>query len=158
VARPGRLPAGAWDGIFQLLLCRSGGLCEARTPACAAPGGRLEALDRGRVSIQHRRARGAGGTVLDETNNLANLLVICGDGVTACHGWIETQQRARARALGLMVDHTTDAAGRPVPVERYPVRVGGGRWRALDPVNPLYVDLPLELQWKTEMPLLYDYT
>lgn len=142
-----------WRAVFDLLLCRSGGLCEARTAACAAPGGRLETLTRGQVSIQHRRARGAGGTSLDETNSLANLLIICGDGVSACHGWIETRERDAARRLGLMVDHTYDD-GVPVPVEAYPVRIGGGRWRALDPVVPLYVELPLAVQWQTDMPTL----
>lgn len=155
--RPGNhLAADAWTEVFHRLLVRSGGLCEGRTPHCLAAGGHLELLPRQQVSVQHRRAQGAGGTSLPETNSLANLLLLCGTGVTGCHGWVETQQRAEARALGLMVDHTYDEDGQPVPVWRYPVRIGGGRWRALDPVNPLYLDLPLQLQWQTTMPVLHD--
>jgi hypothetical protein len=148
------LSAREWVEQFHRLLTRSGGLCEARTVDCLAPGGRLDALPRERVSVQHRRAQGAGGTSLAEANNLANLLIFCGTGTVGCHGWVETQERDLARRWGLMVDHTYDDDGRPVPVEYYPVRIGGGRWRALDPVVPLYVELPLTVQWQTDMPTL----
>lgn len=145
------LSAAEWDEKFPLLLSRAGGLCEARTEACSAPGGRLEALPRDRVSIQHRRAQGLGGTDLTETNGLSNLLLICGTGVSACHGWIENDERGLAEQMGLWVRHTYEY-GEPVPVALYPVRVGGGRWRVLHPTVPLYVDLPLSLAWSPTMP------
>lgn len=145
------LSAAEWSELFQLLLSRSGGLCEARTEACLAPDGRLEALPREQTSVQHRRAQGSGGTDLVETNGLANLLLIDGTGVSGCHGWIECDERARAEQLGLWVRHTYED-GKPVPVERYAVRIGGGRWRLLHPTVPVYADLPLELQWSPVMP------
>lgn len=135
------LSAAEWEGPRGLLAARCGGRCEAGTPHCIAPGGMLEA---GRMSVQHRRAQGAGGTSLDTVHQLSNLLLICGDGVIGCHGWIETQERAEARTHGLWFPHTTDDDGDPVPAELYPVRIGGprGHWRALDPVAAVYVKLP----------------
>ncbi len=152
MAAPDRAGTGTegseWDQRFQFLLVRSGGLCEARTPDCLAPGGVLLDLPRQRISIQHRRARGAGGTCLDDVHNLANLLLICGSGVSGCHGWIENRERAAARARGLWVGHEyePDDAGRsvPVPVERYPLELWSGRLVLLHPTDPVYVRHPDE--------------
>lgn len=131
-----------------LLYSRCSGLCEVRSRDCIAAGGMLES---GRMSVQHRRAQGAGGTDLDTAHNLANLLFVCGDGTTGCHGWIETQRRAEAEALGMWIRHATDE-GRPVPAELFPVRIGGGAWRALHPFAAVYVDLPVQLRYLPVMP------
>ena len=53
----------------------------------------------GPMSIQHRRARGMGGTRQPNTNSPSNLILLCGDGVRGCHGHIE-QNRAEARKMG----------------------------------------------------------
>lgn len=83
-----------WDPdlVMQMLITRSRGLCEARTWKCLAPGGRLEVLPRHRVSIQHRLARGMGGSRRHDIHELPALLVLCGDGVTGCHGWVEARR------------------------------------------------------------------
>jgi hypothetical protein len=98
-------------------------------------------MPRDQVSIQHRRARGMGGTDLAE-GSLANLLVICGDGVRCCHGWIEIGERGEAERRGLWVRHATDADGQPVPVERYPLVLWSGRRVLLHPTEPIYLPHP----------------
>lgn len=42
-------------------------------------------------SIQHRRARGMGGSRDKATRSPANGVVFCGDGVTGCHGEVESR-------------------------------------------------------------------
>ena len=39
-------------------------------------------------SIHHRRNRGSGGSSDPAINAPSNLLLVCGTGTTACHGWI----------------------------------------------------------------------
>lgn len=138
---PNHLSRAEWEHKVALLLGRSGGMCEARTPDCVAPGGSLIGMDRRRVSVQHRRAQGMGGTDRVDAHGLANLLLICGDGVSACHGWIETQQRESARLMGFWVRHDRDG-GAPVPVHRYPVMIGCSRWWYLDSDAAVYVQHP----------------
>lgn len=91
-----------------MLLVRSGGQCEARTEACLAEHGRLSRAIV--VSVQHRQARGMGGTPTAEAHDLPNLLILCGDGTRGCHGWIECQEREAARLRGLWVPHGMDPA------------------------------------------------
>jgi len=56
--------------------------------ACAACGTGLA----GRLySVQHRVARGIGGTSDPAANTLPNLILLCGDAVTGCHGLAETR-------------------------------------------------------------------
>lgn len=43
-----------------------------------------------------------GGTKRADANRPANLLVLCGSGVTGCHGWVESH-RDEARELGLLL-------------------------------------------------------
>lgn len=135
------LSADEWAQIFHLLLVRSGGRCEGRTPDCLAPAGVVVGMPRDQVSIQHRRAQGVGGTALAEAHSLANLLLFCGTGVTACHGWVECQDRAAAEDRGLWVRHTYEN-GVLVPVERYPLVLHSGRRVFLHPTEPRYVEHP----------------
>ena len=155
VAQPGVHPdKHEWAAIFDKLLNRCGGVCEARTEACLAPAdGRLERLTRSQVSVQHRRARGAGGTSLEATHFLDNLLLLCGTGTTGCHGWVETQERAAGVAMGFVLPHSYDD-GRPVQAWRYPVRIWGGRWRVLHPFYADYEPVPSHLQHAVEAPVI----
>ncbi|MCX5070847.1 hypothetical protein OOJ91_33925 [Micromonospora lupini] len=138
-----RLGADAWEWIQQQLLVRSGGNCEARTPWCLAEHGTgsLVRLSRERVSIHHRRPRGMGGTRRADAHALHNLMLLCGTGVTGCHGWTESERTA-ARQRGLLVHQDVDpavapvvlASGRVVLLDRH------GPW-TLDPNGvPTYVD------------------
>jgi hypothetical protein len=143
-ARPAdnHLAADEWAALFHLLLVRSGGNCEGRTVNCLAPAGSVLGMPRERVSVQHRRAQGLGGTSLEETNNLANLLILCGSAVDGCHGWVENEARGEAEARGLWVRHAYDADGQPVPVERYPLVLWSGRRVLLHPTEPVYLPHP----------------
>lgn len=79
---------------------RSGGACEkcGRTTTTG--------------SVHHRRPRGMGGTKHPAANDPANLLVLCGSGVTGCHGWVETH-RDDAYARGLLLRTGMDAQTTP---------------------------------------------
>lgn len=76
-----------------LVLTRSGYKCER----CY---GRL---DEGYgFSVHHRLPRGMGGTKGREIHQASYLLVLCGSGVTGCHGWVEVN-RTQALTLGLLI-------------------------------------------------------
>jgi hypothetical protein len=132
-----------WDEITLRLLTRCGGHCEVRSPAClAAPDGRLTDRPDGRPvrhSRHHRTPRGRGGTRDPDVHRLDRLLLVCGDGVTGCHGYLEAH-RTEAYARGWLVHHGTDAA--TVPLE-----LPGGRLVLLDPDGVFY--LPAGWRWGT---------
>ena len=57
-------------------------------------------------SVQHRSARGNGGTnrgARPWLTRAANGVIMCGTGTTGCHGRAETRDRARAFDLGFAV-------------------------------------------------------
>jgi hypothetical protein len=133
-----RSNAAEWEQLMHLLMTRSGVMCEARTPACEAPGGSLYGMPRERVSIHHRQPRGMGGTRRLTANSLAVLMLVCGTGVTGCHGYVE-RNREWALAQGFLVplpvpDRPTDATN-PVVV---PITLYSGRRVCLDPLSPFY--------------------
>jgi hypothetical protein len=78
----------------------------------------------GDYSLQHRRARGMGGSKRPDTNGPANLITVCGSATTGCHQRIESQPDwAAGRGLRLRQNQTP--AGCPV------LTVGG--WLLLHP-------------------------
>lgn len=71
--------------------------------SCARCGRSLRFEDRGYTwSISHRVGRGMGGTRNDWVNLPGALNLLCGSGVTGCHGHIETH-REEAYAAGWLV-------------------------------------------------------
>lgn len=64
-------------------------------------------------SLQHRQARGMGGTKRAEVNDWSNLIVMCGTGTTGCHGKAEHDPRWAA-AMGYRVSSWEDPAEVPV--------------------------------------------
>lgn len=136
-----RLSRAEWDEITLRLLVRSGGLCEARTAGClAGPDGRLsDRPDRRSVrhSRHHRQPRGMGGTAGEQVHDLANLLLVCGDGTTGCHGWIE-QHRTFSYRQGLLVPAGEDPAA-------WPLRLASGREVLLDPRGGFYLEIGMWL-------------
>lgn len=64
-------------------------------------------------SVQHRRARGDGGTRRPDTNQAHNLILLCGSATTGCHGWVESYREA-AREHGWAIRQTDDPAAEPV--------------------------------------------
>lgn len=71
--------------------------------ACSRCGKPLDRSQRGtQYSIHHRSPRGMGGRREEWVNQPANLLLLCGSGVTGCHGWVETN-RSEAMDTGWIV-------------------------------------------------------
>jgi hypothetical protein len=64
-------------------------------------------------SIQHRRARGMGGSSRPDTSAPQTLILLCGSATTGCHGWVESH-RVEAVAYGWAVRQTDDPLTRPV--------------------------------------------
>jgi hypothetical protein len=83
----------------------------------------------GDYSLQHRRARGTGGSVADDTNTAANLLTMCGSATTGCHGHVESHPNdARARGFRLFQWQAPDTV---------PALLWTGDWYYLDPIGLL---------------------
>lgn len=78
--------AGVTANVRRLVLNRDGYSC-LRCSAAIDP-------SRGDYSLQHRRARGMGGSVRLDTNLPQNLVTLCGSATTGCHGWVETHREA----------------------------------------------------------------
>ncbi len=70
-------------------------------------------------SLQHRIPRGMGGSRDPRLNMPANLVLLCGSGVTQCHGEVESH-RAAARAYGYLLWRSQDPALVPVTVTLLP--------------------------------------
>lgn len=95
--------------VREDVICRSNGMCER----CG------KQLHGQPYSVHHRRPRGMGGTVRPESNQPANLLVLCGSATTpgSCHQWIESR-RSEAFEDGLLIRQTDDPSQVPVLLER----------------------------------------
>lgn len=65
------------------------------------------------LSLQHRKARGMGGSKDPLINAPENLILLCGTGTTECHGWVESN-REEARELGYAISQYEDPALVPV--------------------------------------------
>lgn len=64
-------------------------------------------------SFHHRLPRGRGGR-----NTVTNLVLLCGSGVTGCHGQVESQ-RAASYDSGWLVETGADPAVKPVLVHQF---------------------------------------
>lgn len=67
----------------------------------------------GRYSLQHRRARGMGGSKHARANAPEVLVLVCGSATTLCHGHIESHPE-EAEARGFRLRGIADAAETPV--------------------------------------------
>ena len=86
--------------VRKLVLARDEGRCQ--WPMCGAW------LDEF-YSLQHRRARGMGGSRRPDTNQPSNLVAVCGSATTGCHGLIEANPEL-ASELGFRVSQGTTPA------------------------------------------------
>lgn len=59
------------------------------------------------ASIHHRFPRRMGGTKNPLSNDLRNLVTLCGSGTTGCHGWVESH-RAEAVSQGWLIHGYAD--------------------------------------------------
>lgn len=85
MARPGEFAPDAATAIVE----RAGFRCERCGAGCAGTRG----VD---WSVQHRRARGMGGTNARPT--VAGGVLLCGSATTGCHGWVESHPHDAAAA------------------------------------------------------------
>lgn len=86
--------------------------------------------ERGRDwSLQHRKKRSAG-----VDNRPCNLITLCGDGVSGCHGWVEANPARAAYEGGWAVSRYADPEREPVLVDR------GSRWTYLSATEARYLD------------------
>ena len=53
-------------------------------------------------SVHHRVPRGMGGSKNPMLHETANLILLCGSGVTGCHGWVESN-RDQAKKTGFLL-------------------------------------------------------
>lgn len=89
----------------EIITHRSGGYCERcnRRPA---------------AHIHHRKPRRMGGRYgagFDDVNRPSNGIALCLD----CHQWAETQDRAEAIRIGIILPESADPADTPVTLPRY---------------------------------------
>lgn len=90
---------GPDDGTTALVVQRDYGCCVK----CSRSLGAGRGFD---WSIQHRCARGAGGTRLAWKNMPGNLILLCGSGTTGCHGWVEGHPAEAIEAGWAVSQHT----------------------------------------------------
>lgn len=151
-----RLSGPEWEQQEHLLKVRWGNRCEAGiVGVCLADRlGYMDHLTRDQVEIQHRKARGAGGTSLDDTHVLSNLLWLC----RCCHRWVEqriaveselrTGRPAEAERRGLWIRHAY-RDGVPVPASEVPLVLPSGRRVLLHPTEPFYLPHPDPMDMET---------
>jgi 5-methylcytosine-specific restriction protein A len=82
--------------------------------SCTRCGRSIAGGERGRDwSVQHRIPRGMGGSRDERLNLPSNLLVLCGSGVTRCHGDVETH-REIAHVEGFLLHRIQDPTEVPL--------------------------------------------
>ena len=67
-------------------------------------------------SVQHRRARGKGGTSREDVNEIASLVLLCGSGTTLCHGHVEGVEREQAYEDGWLIRSYDPRPASAVPI------------------------------------------
>jgi hypothetical protein len=68
--------------------------------------GRFVDVDSGWYSLQHKRARGMGGSKRIDTDLACNLVLVHGTGTTECHGYIEShREEAVSRGFNVADRH-----------------------------------------------------
>ncbi|SDN73324.1 HNH endonuclease [Allokutzneria albata] len=87
------------EALRRLVFARDEGQCQLCGTGCTP------------LTLQHRAPRGMGGS--RHRNTAENLIVLCGDGTTGCHGRVE-HNRDWARARGFLVPMGIDPADWPV--------------------------------------------
>ena len=81
---------------------------EARCESCGVWLGRYGG------QIQHRAARGMGGSTSLMTNSIQNAVLLCGTPFDGCHGLCERRQDERMNILGFWLRHGEHPACTPI--------------------------------------------
>lgn len=109
--KPARRETG-FPAAVKLAVRKRAGSGEPGDASCEACGrwvGRYEG------EIQHRNARGAGGSSDPVTNSIMNAVLLCGSGAlrTGCHGLCEDRDE-EMNARGFWLRHGEDPAATPI--------------------------------------------
>jgi hypothetical protein len=83
----------------------AGPTAETRSLVVARDRGRCVACGRETAQLQHRRARGMGGTADPAANQPANLVLLCGSATTGCHGRAEDRRDPWGERQGYVIRH-----------------------------------------------------
>ena len=83
--------AAKHTGPSEVVVKQVGERDEWRCFRCGTPCDGRRGVD---WSVQHRRARGMGGTRRPDTNEPQSLILLCGSATTGCHGWVESNRTA----------------------------------------------------------------
>lgn len=112
------------------------GLIIARDLGCVRCGAPIRGERGMGWSVQHRRARGNGGSRRPDTNQTQNGLILCGSATTSCHGAVESG-RAEAREFGWAIRQSDDPLTYPVLHARHGwVRLdAAGGWVPSGPIE-----------------------
>jgi len=125
--RPRPAQTGPDQATVTAVLERDGHQCVRCRGACWG--------ERGRDwSIQHRKARGSGGTSRPDANAPQSLILLCGSATTACHGHVESN-RAEAETNGWAVKSNEDPLDKPVlhSLHGWVFLTADGGWRTRRP-------------------------
>lgn len=87
-------------------------VCERDRGCCVRCGLRLRGERGLDWSVQHRRARGSGGTRRPDTNQAHNLILLCGSATSpgGCHLWVESHRTDADRERGWAIRLNDDPA------------------------------------------------
>ncbi|MDO8308580.1 MAG: HNH endonuclease [Actinomycetota bacterium] len=120
--------------VREIVLTRAGWHCEHCYAALDGPWG---------YSVQHRDARGMGGSRQAWLGEPPNLLALCGSGTTECHGRVE-HHPAWAYQRGLALRTGDDP-------ERTPFMDANGAWWLLiaDTKHPITIPFTYQLEGAT---------
>ena len=81
-----------------------------RQVVAARFGNRCVRCGRSGVTIQHRKPRGMGGSKDPAINQPSNLLWVCGNGTTGCHGHMESRRTEAYEHGWLLADRADPTA------------------------------------------------
>jgi hypothetical protein len=113
--------------------------------------GRAIGYDSQGYSLQHRKARGAGGSGADINADWQNFVVLCGSSTTpnGCHDDVEHQRRKLGEDTGFVIGRNNIILPSDVPILRHwrewviPGLPGSDLWIPAEPLTMYGVDNPL---------------
>ena len=92
--------AAELDAVTPALIARSGGECEVQVPGICL----------GKATNRHHRIKRGNASC---TNDLDNLIHLCGSGTTGCHGWVHANKQGDVYEHGWLLRSWDDPAKVP---------------------------------------------
>jgi hypothetical protein len=107
----GAIPVSISAKVRQLVIARDSD--QAGDPTCQWCGAFIRFGSWMGYSLQHRRARGMGGSRHSTTDSPSNLVLVCGSATYGCHGWIESHP-FEASNLGFRLPQSATPSSVPI--------------------------------------------